>query len=237
MLRGMPTLRALAEDLHTCEDTIALPGGVRLPIRATVIRLPDGGTLVHSPTPIDDALAEAVTALGPVRFLVAPNVLHHLSLGAWQARFPAAALWAAPGLARKRPDLAIAGTLGNETLPFAEPFEPLPIAGCPGLAEHVFFHAATRTLVASDLLFHVLRPANLATRLVLTLAGTSGRLAMSRVLRFAVRDRAAFRASVEQMLARDFLRFVPGHGDVVDSADGANARERCREALAWALAA
>ena len=41
----------------------------------------------------EDGVVDVVRALGPVRHLVSPNKLHHLFLGAWQARFPDAKLW------------------------------------------------------------------------------------------------------------------------------------------------
>lgn len=52
--------------------------GLKLPFptRMTIVRLPDGAVWVHSPTQMEDALAAAVRAIGPVRFLVAPNSLH-----------------------------------------------------------------------------------------------------------------------------------------------------------------
>ncbi len=41
--------------------------GVRLRARSTVVRLEDGSLLFHSPAPPDERLAEALSALGPVR--------------------------------------------------------------------------------------------------------------------------------------------------------------------------
>lgn len=41
-----------------------------------VLRLRDGSLLVHSPVELDDALAEALARLGPVRHIVSPNYEH-----------------------------------------------------------------------------------------------------------------------------------------------------------------
>jgi hypothetical protein len=236
----MPPLNAFSDGLHTAEDSLRLPGNVRLPIRMTVVELPDGGVLVHSPTPPDPALVDAVTAIGPVRHLVAPNLLHHVSVGAWHERFPSATLWAPAGLARKRPDLRVQATLGPAepgsaapaAPPWAATFEPLPLAGCPSLDETVFFHGASRSLVCTDLLFNIRVPATWTTGLVLTLMGTRGKLAMSRAWRRYGRDRAALAESLERVLTRDFRRVLPGHGDVFQD-EGAVAA--CRAALAWGL--
>ena len=48
------------------------------PTRMTLIRLPDGGLWIHSPTSLTDALAGQVLQAGPVQFLIAPNTLHLL---------------------------------------------------------------------------------------------------------------------------------------------------------------
>jgi Domain of unknown function (DUF4336) len=47
------------------------------PTRMTLIRLAGGDVWVHSPTAPDTALLAAVRALGPVRWLIAPNTLHY----------------------------------------------------------------------------------------------------------------------------------------------------------------
>ena len=222
-------LRQIAEGLWTVEDELGLPAGVWLPIRATVVALPGGELLVHSPTPLGGDLATGIERLGRVAHLVAPNLLHHVSLSAWLARFPAARVWAVADLARKRPDVAIAGGLdggdGQAAPPWAAQFTPLPLAGCPSLRETVFFHGATRTLVCSDLLFNVRAPRGWATKLVLTLAGTRGRFAMSRAWWRYAADRAALGASLARMLEWPFTRVMVGHGDVLE-ADDAPARVR-----------
>ena len=68
-------------------------------------------------------------------------------------------------------------------------------------------------LACADLVFHVTAPANLRTRAVLALMGVGGgRVAQSRVWRFAVRDRAAARASLDKILAWPIARIAPAHG-------------------------
>ena len=63
--------------------------GLKLPFptRMTLIRLPDGGLWVHSPTSLTDMLAEEVLKLGPVRGLIAPNTLHYWWIPDWAGVF------------------------------------------------------------------------------------------------------------------------------------------------------
>jgi hypothetical protein len=90
--------------------------GLRFPLqtRMTLIRLPNGGLWIHSPTSLTDALAGKVLEAGPVLFLIAPNTLHYWWIPDWKTRFPDAMVYAAPGLERsaKRP-LPVDQVLGN----------------------------------------------------------------------------------------------------------------------------
>jgi len=55
------------------------------------------------------------------------------------------------------------------------------------------------------------------TGLMLRVMGTRGRRAASRVLPRILRDRAAFRASLQPVRAWDFQRILMGHGEVYES--------------------
>lgn len=104
-------LKSHTDDVLTTDDEVRLPG-MRFPVRMTVVRLRDGGLWLHSPVRCTEALAAEVAALGPVKYLVAPSLLHHLFIGEWAARFPEAKLWAAADLDRKRGDLRVDGVHG-----------------------------------------------------------------------------------------------------------------------------
>jgi len=209
-----------------------LPGRFHMPARMTALPLAGGGVALVSPIPIDDALASRVEALGPVRYLVAPNLLHHLYLGAAQARWPSARVLAPDSLRAKRPDLTIDGAL-EDGLPddLSASVEAVKIDGAPTVDEHVLFHRASATLVVTDLLFHVVRPRGLVAHVALWLVGCRGRLAQSRAWRLFVKDRAAAARSARTLMGLDFDRLVPAHGDVIDL----GARPQVERALAWML--
>lgn len=226
-------LALIAPEVWSAAHEVRLPGGVRLPARMTVIRLPSRELLVHSPIPADGALAAEIAALGPVAHVVAPCLLHHLFVAGWRERHPAARFHAAPGLADKRPDLRFDETLSEQApLAWRGVVDQLVVRGQPRLNEVVFLHRPTRTLLVSDLVFNVARPRPLATELVLRLMGTHRGLAMSRLWRRFTRDRAAARASIETIVGWDFDRLVMGHGEPVLQ----GARPAFTAAVAWALA-
>ena len=231
--RGIGVLIEVAPELWTTEQMITLPGWVKMPVRMTVARLPRGGLVVHSPLALTDDLLRSVARIDKVEHLLAPSCLHHRFAGEWLRRFAGAPLWGAPGLSKQRKDLAFAGVLsGSGDTPWSSVLDQMLIEGAPGLNELVFLHRSSRSLLVSDLLFNIRRPANFPARIVLTLMGTRGRLAMSRAWHRFTKDREALRASIEKLLAWDFERILPGHGAIYEHPQ---ARKHAQAALAWAL--
>ena len=94
-------LQPLGEDIWIVTAQGSMPGGVRLPLRMTVVRLPDGDLWLHSAVPIDDALQAELAALGEVAHVVVPNLFHNLSAATAMGQFPAAQLHAPTGLRAK----------------------------------------------------------------------------------------------------------------------------------------
>ncbi|MDI3288062.1 DUF4336 domain-containing protein [Polyangium sp. 15x6] len=224
----MAELVSLAEDLWAAEHPVKMPGGVRMDTRMTVVRLPGEKLWVHSPIPIDDSLAAELTKLGKVSYLVAPNLYHNLFLGRASERFPEARVFAPPGLGEKIPSLRIDEVLSADTpAAWADVFAQRLVEGAPQMQEVVFLHRPSKTLVVSDLLFNIERPEGLATKVVLTMMGTRGKLARSRMWSLITKDKAAWRASVREVVALDFDRLIMAHGEVVAS----GAKARVNEAL------
>lgn len=222
------TLRALDRDLWCLDADLRVQAGFHLPIRMTVIRLADGGLWLHSPIAIDEATATAIDALGPVRHIVAPNLLHHLFAGAAAERWPNATLHAPAGLAAKKPALNISRPLAEDTR-WPE-LTIVAIAGAAKIDEHVFIHRASGTLIVTDLLFNVHEVPGLMSPLILRMVGAWKHLAQSRIWRSMVKDRAAAAASVKRLLAHEFSRLVPAHGVIIA---GPDTHERVAAALQW----
>ena len=222
-------LRPLAPGLWVAERPLRFLG-MELGARMSVLRLGDGGLLLHSPVRLDPHLRAELDGLGPVRALVAPNRFHHLFVADYLAAFPDARGYAAPGLERKRADLGFYDVLDDEPPPlWAGRLDQLVFRAMPILNEVVFFHPATRTLIVTDLVFNVQRAESAIDRVLLRLDGVYRRVAIGRVERRFVRDRRAARAAIDRVLAWDFDRLVLAHGDVLEH----GGREALRAAFAW----
>jgi hypothetical protein len=198
--------------------------------RMTVIRLADGGLLLHSPVRLDEETKRALEDLGPVRAVVAPSKVHHLFAGEYARAYPDARVHGAPGLAEKRRELRVDAVLGDQ--PAAEWRDRIDqhlFRGAPVLNEVVFLHAPSRTLVLTDLAFNVPPGRTAGARIFYWVTGAAGRFGPHRLVRTMIRDRRAARTSVEQVLGWDFDRIVVSHGDVLET----GGRERFAAAFAF----
>jgi hypothetical protein len=225
------TLRSLAPDLWVAEQPLRFLG-LEVGTRMTVARLPGGRLWLHSPIERSRALAAEVEEHGEPAFVVAPNRLHHLYASEWRTAYPASQLYAAPGLDAKRPDLAIDAVLGDAPPPaWSDVLDQALVGGYPFANEVVFFHRPSRTLIASDLFFHVGEEAALPTRLAFRAMGAYGRPATTPLERLLIRDRAAFRRSLDRILGWPIERVVMAHGSVIET----GGRAAVAEAYAWLL--
>jgi hypothetical protein len=202
--------------------------GVELGTRMSVFRLSDegGGLWLHSPIALDRPLREELNALGRVRFVVCPNIGHHMFAGEYFGAYPDASFYAAPGLPEKRPDLPFNAVLGDvPELGWAKDLDQALFRGNQMVREVVFCHQESRTLLVTDLVQTADSGGPLLTRLVKRLTGTYKRPGLPLPFRFGFRDKAAARASVERILSWDFDRIVLCHGPIVESGGKAVFRE------------
>jgi hypothetical protein len=222
-------LRKLDENLWVAEQPLKFMG-LAVGARMTVVRLAEGALWVHSPLRLTPPLRQEVEALGPVRFLVAPNLYHHLFIGEWMAAYPQAQAYAAPGLSEKRKDLRFHAVLSEQgPAEWNGQIDLVPWRGAPMMNEIVFFHRQSRTLILTDAAHNMGPEASPFTRFFFKTFGGYGRLSTSVIERFVNRNRAAARSTVDTILKWDIQRVILAHGHIVEQ-DGARA---FREAYAW----
>lgn len=228
-------LREFGPDIWVAEGPVVPFLGFAYSTRMAVIRLSDGGLFVWSPIALSAELKQAVDDLGPVRFLVSPNKLHHLFLGEWKQAYPQARLYASPGLRAKRKDLAFDADLGEAPeAAWAADIDQVMVQGSRFLTEVVFFHRASGTAIFTDLIQNF--PPDWFKGWRGVIARFDGLVAphpgAPRELRasFLFHRRQA-RAAVERILAWPIERVLIAHGDCATS-DGA---DFVRGAFDWLL--
>lgn len=213
---------------------VTAAAGFHYPTRMAVIRLSGNELVVWSPVRLTDALRAAVAALGEVRYLVAPNTLHHTFLGDWQRAYPTADVLAPPGLREKRQDIRFDRDLGGAPIAgWADNIELVVMPGNRITTEVVCFHRPSRTAIFTDLLqqfppgwFKGWR--GLVARLDLMVADEAS---VPRKFRVAFSDKRAARAALERILAWHPEKVLMAHGRPV-SADG---EAVLRRAFGWLL--
>jgi uncharacterized protein (UPF0548 family) len=203
---------------------------MRLTATMTVLRVANEDLLLHSPLPLTPERRAAVSALGRLAHLYAPNTFHHQWLGDWSRAYPTARVHGPSGLVGKRPDLRIDRFHDRErAAEFGGLLEEVHIDGFR-LEETVLVHCASRTAVVADLVHNIGRPSQPWTKLYAGAMGFYDRVALSRAIRWtAFHDRGRARRSVDELLAHDFDRLVVGHGAPIV----ADARDALVAATRW----
>ena len=156
----LDTPKAVADGVWIVDSVLPGIAGRVFAVRMTVLRLADGGLLLHSPTRFSYRLRLELEGLGPIRHLVAPSFAHWIFLEDWQRVCPQATTWAAPGL-RARRVVQRSGVHFDHDLGTTVPslwgpgMELVQFPGGFGFNESALFHAPSRTLVLTDLILNV----------------------------------------------------------------------------------
>lgn len=228
----MPSLQAFGQDIWIADGESVSVAGFHYPTRMAIIRLGDGGLFVWSPTALTDEVRGEVDALGPVHFIVAPNSLHHLFVQPWQAAYPAARTIAAPGLARRRKDLAFDGDLGDAPdAGWVQDIEQVIVRGNAITTEVVFFHHASGTALFTDLLQNFRPGAFKGWRALVAKLDrmTADEPQVLQKFRVAFTDRKTARAAVQRILDWPVRKVLMAHGAPVET----DAAGLLRRAFTW----
>lgn len=235
----LDTPKPVADDVYIVDSTMPGPVGSIMPVRMTVIRLPNGDLLLHSPTPFSYKLKQALEEIGPIRHLVAPSTVHWLFVKDWQRSCPEATTWGSPEL-RQRRQVRKSGLRIDRDIYDGAPAEwqgaltVTTIKAGLGFREIAFFHQVTSTLVLTDMVLNLEEPK--VPPLMRPLLRAFGSLAPSampppyvRAIVRMQRDMAA--SAAHSLLARQPQRVIFAHGLWFDT-DGT---QRLRHAWRWLL--
>ena len=213
--------------------------GLEVGTRMTVISQTDNSLLIISPIQIDSTLKQQLDSLGTVKYIIAPNLFHHLFLASCQQLYPNAKIIAPPGIKTKQPNLEIALTFGQDYIDFKGELEYIPFHGFQAFIppqivrvnEIVFFHLDSKTLIITDSAFNFGDNFPLTTQLAAKIIGSYQSLQPSLLEKIAIKDKAAIRKSMDKILAWDFHRVIMAHGNIVEE----NAKEQLAAGYQWLL--
>lgn len=208
-------MKQLAENLWIKGYPLSVLG-TRHGRNVTVIRLEDGRLVIHSMAPFPAADLEGIRSLGEPAWLLESMLLHDTYAKEGHDLFPELPFLGPPGFSE---------VVGFSTEPLFPPpmewagqIEVIPIRGAPKLEEHAVLHVASKTLIVADLIFNFSSDESGWNHVFHRyIAGFKRYPGMSRVFKFFIDDKEAFRASIDEILGKDFDRIIVGHGNVIET--------------------
>lgn len=214
------TLKPVADNIWLIDGPSIRFFGMPFSTRATVVRLQNGDLWVHSPTVMTDGLRAELDALGPVAHLVAPNWIHYAYVSEWQAVYPRATAWAAPGVTERANKKGLHLSFDHDLqwdraeAPWTGQIEQLIVRGSKKHREAVFFHKISDTLILTDLVeAHETKHLPVWMRPLIWLSGiddTDGKMPPD--MRRTFRNRDALAEDLETMIAWRPRRVILAHG-------------------------
>ena len=218
-----------------------------------------GFLAIFSPVSLTPEVRETVASQGGnVRYIIAPDMEHHINVTAWKRTYPGAEIIAPEGLWEKRQkqnpnananeafdhiftrDNASQKSISTD---FDSEFDTEYVYGHVN-RELVFLHKQTKTLIEADLLFNMpakeqysrvppdARKDSILDRVfssLMMIPSLSQRRFAWYLLSTA--DSKAFTKSIRRIDRWDFDRLIPCHGDVIET----GAKGAFEDVMAWFL--
>lgn len=208
--------------------------GIMFTTRMTLVKLASGSLWVDSPVSVPFDTLEQITALGPVRYLVAATPRHVWRLQSWHALFPEAQLWASRPtlLTLKNGNLPRADILGDSPpQAWADDLDQLAFKGNSFAEEVFFFHRKSRTVILDDFIQNVpLQKGTPLRNAFLKVAGVAyphGGVGFD--IRLSFTNRKLARRSLEKLLSWDFDKLIIAHGVCLEK----DAKPFVEQAFRW----
>lgn len=230
-------LKPVVPDLWVVDGPAIRFYGLPFSTRATVVRLENGDLWVHSPILLTEPLRAALDTLGSVRYLVAPNWIHYAYVSEWQAAWPQAESWAAPGVAERAASRGMEISFDHDLTDaapaaWAGQIDQMVVNGSKLHREAVFFHRASRTLILTDLIENF-EPPKLPwwMRPLVRLAGIAHPKGHMPPDMYASFDKAQLGAAVQAMLDWGPERVILAHGRWYESNGAEELRRAFRSVL------
>ncbi len=192
--------------------------------RMTVIRLADGRVVVHNAIELKPEDLRWLKSLGPVAFVLAPNVFHCSDAG-WMAKETGAPLYVPRKKFRKFAKFHPRDI--NQEFPALPDLKCIPMQGTR-ISEAAFYHTPSRTLILCDLAFHMRDEFTGFEKVFMRWNKVGGRFGPSRLTKLLfAKDRYALIDSFCILLAHDFDRVIVNHGEILET----GGRERLRDGV------
>ncbi|KJA26801.1 hypothetical protein HYPSUDRAFT_132423 [Hypholoma sublateritium FD-334 SS-4] len=198
--------------------------------RSTAIKLRSGGVWVLASTPLDAETKAKLQEMGPVKYIVSADAVHHLYLGDFKKEYPEAKLIApeAAIIRHDDKDLKFDGVWGRDPIDakygFEDDIEHLYFPGFEN-KDVAFLHKPSKTLIEADLLFnlHSVKEQYSRTKQSPRFLGIGGlrfgpnSWIYPRLLWSQGTNKDEMKRDARTVSGWDFDRIIPCHGDVIET--------------------
>ncbi|WP_423746651.1 hypothetical protein V5735_19195 [Haladaptatus sp. SPP-AMP-3] len=148
----------------------------------------------------------------------------------YRAAYPDVELFAAPGLPARRPDLRFDSLLGSTPDPrWSTDIDQIALMGNWWITELAFFHRPSKTAILGDMGFHITENSSIEIRLFARIGGIYNRIGQFPEFKLPIRNKDTVNQSVRNILAWDFDRVIPGHGDIIET----GGKEAIQDGFQW----
>jgi hypothetical protein len=193
-------------------------GSVPLPRRMCVIKLADGGLVIHSAVCLNQTSMAELEAWGEPAYLVVPNVFHRMDAARYAARYPRIKVLCPSEAAGKvgqvvRVDGALED-LPNDGSVRVESLDGMKVQE----AAFIVTSGTQRSLVLTDAVFNVPHLKGFSGK-VLRLLGSTGGPRVTPIAKFGmVKNKAALAEHLRRLAGLEGLaRLVPAHGNIIET--------------------
>ena len=191
--------------------------GMDIQRNVTLLGLNDGRLVIHSTAPFSAADISEIRKIGNPKWMVDVLLRHTTFAKNGAGAFPGIRYLAPAGFSED------AGVPTDDLLDapaeWQGQIEVLPIHGVPDFSEIVMLHVESKSLVVGDLIFNFPRNGGFVKNLFLSLGSVGGKHdpGMTKPFQNAIKDGAAYLASIRKVLDWDFDRIIVGHGEFIET--------------------
>ena len=208
-------IEKLSENLWRVEGDLE---GMPLKRVMTVAKRTDGRLVIHNAVALEEPAMKEIEAWGEVAFVIVPSGYHRMDAPAFHARYPKAAVLCPSGVKKKVEQVVpVSGTYEDFPADDAVRFEMLDgLGGHEGVM--IVRSKDGTSVVFTDALFNMPHPSGFTGFVFKYVTASSGGPRVSRLTRFfLMKDKAAFRASLEKLAQiSDLRRVIVAHHETID---------------------
>lgn len=221
-------LTQLEENIWTIEGTIPV---VPMPRRMVVVRLQDGGLLLHNAIALNEAGMAALEKLGDISWMVIPNGYHRIDAARFKARFPDLKIICPKGAVKRILKMVPVDMNFDEANAAFRTKETVSFIHLKGVQQMEGVMKANSnngvTLVMNDSIFNLDHMKGLFGLIYGRLMGHTGHIQIPNVFRWVfLKNKKIFKEHLLELAdEKNLIRVIPGHGKLIEEHSSATLLE------------